>query len=63
MKNEKKEWKKPELTILVRTRPEEGILASCKNATAAADPSNLNANCFQNDGSGGCIDCSSTIGS
>ena len=26
----KKQWKKPELRILVRSRPEEAVLAGCK---------------------------------
>jgi hypothetical protein len=29
----KKEWKQPELTVLLRTRPEEAILITCKSTT------------------------------
>jgi hypothetical protein len=32
-KKTKKEWKKPELVILVRSRPEEAILTPCKNTS------------------------------
>jgi hypothetical protein len=60
----KKEWKKPQLTVLVRTRPEESILAACKTAgQAAVDASTFNTNCLANDTFGGCQQCSSTIGS
>ena len=27
----KKEWRKPELIVLVRSKPEEAVLAKCKN--------------------------------
>jgi hypothetical protein len=30
----KKEWKTPELIVLVRNKPEEAVLAACKNSTA-----------------------------
>jgi hypothetical protein len=30
MKEEKKEWVKPELIVLARTRPEEAVLLACK---------------------------------
>jgi hypothetical protein len=29
----KKAWKKPELIVLVRGRPEEAVLAACKTGT------------------------------
>jgi len=29
-KKEKKEWKTPELIVLVRSKPEEAVLAACK---------------------------------
>ena len=28
---QKKEWKTPELIVLVRSKPEEAVLAACKN--------------------------------
>ncbi len=32
MRAQKAEWRKPELVVLVRTRPEEAVLGACKNA-------------------------------
>jgi hypothetical protein len=32
---DKKPWQKPELIVLVRSHPEEVVLAVCKNASAA----------------------------
>ena len=29
-KTEKKQWTKPELIVLVRSKPEEAVLAACK---------------------------------
>jgi len=28
--SEQKAWRKPELIVLVRSKPEEGVLAACK---------------------------------
>ncbi|MBN1559366.1 hypothetical protein JW998_03905 [candidate division KSB1 bacterium] len=54
----KKNWNRPELTVLVRTRAEEAILGSCKNAIPGAiGTASQNSQCFiTNDGFGGCID-------
>ena len=30
--NKKKNWKKPELIVIVRCRPEENVLAGCKQS-------------------------------
>jgi len=30
IKHKSRQWKKPELTVLVRRKPEEGILQNCK---------------------------------
>lgn len=50
-----KRWKKPLLTILVRVRPEEHILSSCKNAGGdISGPSTDAGYCFNSDP--GCID-------
>jgi len=40
---QKKEWKTPELIVLVRSKPEEAVLASCK--LMVLGPSNANAGC------------------
>ena len=37
----KKQWKKPELRILVRSRPEEAVLAGCKFANSTQGPYDL----------------------
>lgn len=41
---EKKSWHKPELTVLVRSRPEEAVLATCKT-TGMAGPTVLYGAC------------------
>jgi hypothetical protein len=35
-KKTKKDWKKPELIVLVRSKPEEAVLAFCKNVSGYA---------------------------
>ncbi len=35
----KKKWEKPELVVLVRGRPEEGVLATCKEGYVAGSGS------------------------
>jgi hypothetical protein len=30
IKTENKQWQKPELTVLVRSKPEEAVLGACK---------------------------------
>lgn len=47
----KKAWKKPELIVLVRGRPEEAVLETCKSGSAGG-PGNAN-NCRSG---GGCVD-------
>jgi hypothetical protein len=43
----KKSWTKPELIVLVRSKPEEATLAACKGLTPVGPA-----------GSAGCVDCS-----
>ena len=50
----KKSWKKPELTVLVRTRTEEMILGGCKNALTSGDPHTAYGNCQRDSGIGSC---------
>ena len=33
-----KEWTSPELTVLVRSKPEEAVLVACKGGLAAGAP-------------------------
>lgn len=46
----KKEWKTPELIVLVRSRPEEAVLSNCKLNTpdlfSGVGPSGVNPQCF-----------------
>ena len=35
---QKRTWQKPELVVLVRNRPEEGVLATCKSGSYAGSP-------------------------
>ena len=42
----KKIWKKPELVVLGRSRPEESVLAFCKTGgVTAADPGGSHSGC------------------
>lgn len=41
-----KEWQKPELVVLVRTKPEEAVLAACKESSEeSSGPNNYNNRC------------------
>jgi hypothetical protein len=51
----KKVWEKPQLVILVRSQPEEAVLACCKTSFLPTGPSDMNAGCYQDAGcSTGC---------
>ena len=43
----KKEWQKPELIVLVRSKPEEAVLAACKawGGPWGADPQDVQEGC------------------
>jgi hypothetical protein len=53
----KKPWKKPELLILERTRPEEALLNGCKTLTSQAGPNSANNQCTRgkHPRKGGCL--------
>lgn len=53
----KKEWVAPELLVLVRSHPEETVLAACKGNGIGADPTNFFLTCNLDDG-GSCTSCS-----
>jgi hypothetical protein len=54
----RKKWAKPELIVLVRVRPEETVLAACKEGGAfGLDPSHYHMNCMKSDVSAGCAYC------
>ena len=42
----KKDWKKPELVVLVRSRPEESVLAHCKTGGIPGAPGGFHGVCF-----------------
>jgi len=47
METQKKEWKTPELIVLVRSKPEEAVLAACKNTTTVPNgPTTNNTGCM-----------------
>ena len=47
---QKKEWTKPELIVLVRSMPEEAVLATCKTGLhGGADNAAQNSGCSFND--------------
>jgi hypothetical protein len=43
--NMKKIWKKPELVVLVRSRPEESVLGFCKTGGAFGYADNVQVGC------------------
>jgi len=45
MTENKRDWLEPELIVLVRNKPEEAVLTSCKGATSSADPYNSQTLC------------------
>ncbi len=58
----KKKWEKPELVVLVRGRPEEGVLATCKTGyiQGGAGPTNARDGCIYPLGQCGNCDASHT---
>jgi hypothetical protein len=60
----KKEWKTPELIVLVRSKPEEAVLAACKLiATGSGHTGDAYGCSFKIGGTGSCsYTCSSTSG-
>ena len=61
-KSAKEAWAKPELIILVRSNPEETVLAACKNNTidSFTNPANAESDCL---GTTGCYACSTMAAS
>jgi len=43
----KKKWLQPQLTVLVRRKPEEGILATCKVGPTGGGPNELDWGCIE----------------
>jgi len=46
MRESQKMWVKPELIILVRSKPEEAVLGSCKTTTGGTDFGATNSACY-----------------
>jgi hypothetical protein len=62
IKTQRKQWQKPELVVLVRSKPEEAVLASCKLNTAGPTLGYLN--CYPRAGSGFCLnECETRVSS
>ncbi len=53
----KKEWIKPELIVLVRSKPEEAVLVTCKY-DVQTDPYNIAVYCTIDDMCNGCLEMS-----
>jgi hypothetical protein len=50
METEKKQWAKPELIVLVRSKPEEAVPMTCKDGTRLlSGPILANVGCYNND--------------
>jgi hypothetical protein len=60
IKTEKKPWRKPELTVLLRTRPEVTVLAGCKNLNEGDSASRTQDHCGFGGGCTPCVDTSSS---
>ena len=41
-----KQWVRPQLTVLVRSRPEEMVLAGCKSVSTWQGPNSTNIACI-----------------
>jgi hypothetical protein len=53
-KEKKKEWVAPELLVLVRSHPEEVVLAACKDTSGGGAPATGHLGCIYS----GCVsDC------
>lgn len=61
--NIKKDWQKPELVVLLRSKPEEAILWACKDETGPGAGGNQTA-CYANADYGQCSNtrCSGASG-
>lgn len=57
----RKAWARPELTILVRSRPEEAVLYNCKNTSGSGGNNTTKGNCTY-DPQDNCYICSTAGG-
>ncbi len=60
IKTQRKQWRKPELIVLARSKPEEAVLAACKLFTSTGSvTTNATIDCVQ---PSGCSACASFVG-
>ncbi len=59
---ERKAWVEPELIVLVRNKPEEAVLGTCKVDSSSGGQTTTAGGCTWNDGEG-CTGCVSIFGS
>ena len=57
---QKKEWVQPELIVLMRRKPEEGILLACKEGFEGSGPAATDWQCISGEL---CDDCSEIVDS
>ena len=50
----KKQWQKPQLVVLLRSKPEEAVLTACKSWLASQGPANQFNVCKQDAGCDRC---------
>jgi hypothetical protein len=62
-RNEKKLWQKPELIVLVRSRPDEAVLETCKSSGRTTGESHYKNNCMKENSSTCPQTCQSIVGS
>jgi hypothetical protein len=60
METEKKQWTKPKLTVLVRSKREEAVLVACKTFDMESTPARIFSGCIT---SKLCHDCASLAAS
>jgi len=63
MTAQKKQWQTPQLTVLVRSRPEEAVLAACKYAGMSGSTGGKNACRAKVTGKCTGMECSALAGS
>jgi len=59
MTESRKVWLEPKLIVLVRSKPEEAVLMSCKAPSAATGPFMIEDSCSP-PGWGGCVEIASS---
>ena len=55
MTKSKKEWVEPELIVLVRSKPEEAVLAVCKADASGSSTQSADGGCWEYGFCSGCL--------